>query len=73
MENKQLEEIKKLNAYAAKCQKKIKGKIEYWSSQESKFTGRFIQSMKRFDRDELIKVREKIVVYNEIMEILKTE
>lgn len=49
----------------------IEKKIKYWTAQERKFMKLFIQDNKRSTRDQVIKIQERLAVYEEILTLIK--
>ena len=51
--------------------KEIEKKVIYWTVQERKFMKLFIQDNKRSTRDQVIKIQERLAVYEEILSLVK--
>lgn len=51
----------------------IKGKIGYYKTQEPKTIKAYIRESKRYQRDDVIRIQERIAVYEEISELLNKE
>ena len=57
----------------SKITSNLKSKITYYTQQQDKFVGRYLESTRRQDRDQVMKVRERVMVYNEVLELLIKE
>jgi len=51
----------------SKLKDEVQKKIKYYQGQQENIISQYLVSNKRTDRDRLIKCREKLAVYNEIL------
>ena len=49
----------------------IQKKLDYYRNQVDKFTDRHLDTCKRTDRDALIRCKERVKVYQEILKLIQ--
>ena len=49
----------------------IEKKLEYYKQQTDKFTDRHLKTCKRTDRDALMRCKERVKVYQEILKLIQ--
>lgn len=53
--------------------RKILDKLRYYQAQEGKFVDKYLETTRRQDRDTLLRVRTRLSVYREVLEIMDAE
>lgn len=53
--------------------KQIQTKISYYIKQENNFITKYLDTNNRRDKESLLKIRERLKVYNEVLELVNDQ